>query len=77
MKQDPPTFPSINFGPDRKALRPQEVAAKLDITVRHVYDLIDEGQLRAINCTGATKANRRYARIPVEAFEAYVRAHTL
>lgn len=64
-------FDSLMFGPERRVLMVAEVAAKLRITEQHVIDLIDEGRLRAINIGGG---DRRYWRIPVEAYYDYLRS---
>lgn len=64
-------FDSLMFGPERRVLMVAEVAAKLRITEQHVIDLIDEGRLRAVNIGGN---DRRYWRIPVEAYVEYLRA---
>lgn len=67
-----PTVPA----PFRKPLRIEAVADALNCSRQHVIDLIDEGQLRAINLAIA-KSPRRAYRIPVEAFEDYLRRQTL
>ncbi len=71
-------FPSLAFPRDRTVLYAQEVAGKLRCDVRHVYDLIDEGKLRAINIAGGNNnTDRRFIRMPVEAWNAYGRENTL
>jgi excisionase family DNA binding protein len=62
-------FPSIAFPPDRRMLTVAEVAERLRVTDQHVLDLIDEGQLQAINIGGA---NRKFWRIPVEAWNDFL-----
>jgi excisionase family DNA binding protein len=64
------SFDSIMFPRDRKVLTVAEVAARLDCTDQHVIDLIDEGQLQALNIGSAVK---RHWRIPKEAYEAFLR----
>ncbi|HXG49096.1 MAG TPA: helix-turn-helix domain-containing protein [Methylomirabilota bacterium] len=64
-------FDSLMFGADRRVLLVSEVAAKLRVTEQHVLDLIEEGQLQAINIGGA---DRKYWRIPVEAWRAFTRS---
>ncbi len=67
-------FPSLDFS-GRTVLYPHEVAAKLGVSVRHVYDLIDEGRLRAINLSGANNlTDRRCIRVPIEAYRNLVNA---
>jgi len=70
-------FASLKFDPSRTVLYVFEVAAKLRITEQHVVDLIDEGKLRAVNIGGKGVSARTFYRIPVEAWEAYLRANTL
>ena len=64
------TFASLLF-PGRTVLYVGEVAAKLQVTEQHVLDLIDEGQLRAINIGGGT---RKFWRIPIEAYHDFLKA---
>jgi hypothetical protein len=63
-------FPSLSFPKDRQALYVGEVALKLRCTDQHVCDLIEEGQLQAINVGGP--GQRKCWRIPVEAYEAFL-----
>jgi excisionase family DNA binding protein len=46
-----------------------EVAMKLRVTEQHVLDLIEEGQLQAVNVGGS---DRKFWRIPVEAYDAFL-----
>jgi excisionase family DNA binding protein len=64
-------FASIAFPRDRRMLCVAEVAERLDISTQHVFDLIDEGHLQALNVGGG---ERRHWRIPVEAYAAFVAA---
>jgi excisionase family DNA binding protein len=74
---DQVTFDSLLF-PGRKVLRCQEIADALRCDVRHVYDLVDEGKIRAVNISGGDNlTDRRCLRIPVEAWETYLRENTL
>lgn len=59
--------------PGRSVLYVSEVAEKLEVTEQHVLNLIDEGKLRALNIGIGTQ--RKFWRIPVEAYEAYVAAN--
>lgn len=71
-------FPSLAFPKDRQMLYAHEIAAKLRVNVRHVYDLIEEGKLRAINISGGNNlTDRRCLRVPVEAWNAYIVENTL
>ncbi len=64
-------FPSLDF-PGRTALYVFEVAQRLGISERHVIDLIEEGKLRALNIAGQNLTDRRFYRIPAEAYRDYV-----
>jgi len=70
-------FPSLRFDPSRTVLYVHEVADKLRMTEQHVIDLIDEGKLRAINIAGANATDRKFYRIPAEAYYDYLKANTL
>jgi excisionase family DNA binding protein len=74
--QNPQKNSALDF-PGRFVLRVSEVAKVLSITERHVIDLIEEGKLRAINVAGNTTTGRKFYRIPVEAYLAYLRAQTV
>jgi excisionase family DNA binding protein len=67
------TFDGLLF-PGRRMLNVAEIAERLLISQRHVVDLIDEGKLRALNISGD---KRRHYRIPVEAYEAFIKSRTL
>ena len=62
-------FPSLAFPKDRTVLYVGEVAMKLRTTEQRVLDLIEEGQLQAVNVGGN---DRKFWRIPVEANEAFL-----
>ena len=62
-------FPSLAFPKDRTVLYVAEVAMKLRGTEQHVLDLIEEGQLQAVNVGGN---DRKFWRIPVEAYDAFL-----
>ena len=68
-----PDFPSLKFE-GRTVLYVFEVAHKLGITEQHVIDLIEEGKIRALNIAGKNSIGRRYYRIPIEAYEDYIRS---
>jgi len=57
--------------PGRTVLYVGEVAERLGITEQHVHDLIAEGQIQAVDVGGGT---RRFWRIPVEGYEAFLKA---
>jgi excisionase family DNA binding protein len=55
----------------RQSLTVQEVAERLSVTHQHIIDLIEEGQIAAINMGGGA---RRHYRIPVSAYTAFLQA---
>ena len=61
-------FASLRF-PGRTILNVEEVAKRLRVTKTHIVNLIDEGILEAVN---VGTAERKFYRIPIEAYEAYV-----
>ncbi len=66
----PLEFASLVFPPGRTMLSVPEIAQRLGVTKTHVYALIDDGTLQAINAGGT---GRNYWRVPVEAFNDFVR----
>ncbi len=62
---------ALAFPADRRVLNVREVAVRLRLTEQAVTDLIEEGALQALNVGGHA---RHYWRIPVEAYEAFLRA---
>ena len=74
--QPQPEYRSLQFGPDRTVLYVFEVARKLRVTETHVIGLIDEGKLRAINI-GCKGGGRKFYRIPVDAWNAYLKENLL
>jgi len=65
---------SHNIFPGRSTLYVHEVAKVLEITTPHVISLINEGLLDAIEVTGkGNKTSREHWRIPVSAYDAYLR----
>lgn len=63
-----------SFFPGRYVLMVAEVAKGLAVSQRHIIDLIEEGKLRAINIGGENPSGRKFYRIPVEAYQSYLRA---
>jgi excisionase family DNA binding protein len=63
-------FPSLGFPTGRTILNVPEIAACLRVTKTHVYALIEDGTIQAINAGGM---GRKYWRVPVEAFNEFVR----
>ena len=69
-------FPSLAFPPDRSALYVFEVARKLKCAERHVLNLIQCGQLRAINIATDPDGRKCY-RIPIESYDEYLKKNLL
>ena len=70
-------FPSLDF-PGRTALYPFECALRLGCAVDHIYDLITEGQIGAVDISGRNNlSDRRCLRIPVEAWKKFIRERTV
>lgn len=69
--QDEFPFASLDF-PGRTTLYLHEVAERLGVSSRHVADLIEEGQLAAINIAGESATSRKHYRIPVESYRQFV-----
>src|SRR5579862_6402471 len=72
-----PLYPSLDF-PDRDSLFPAEAARRLGCSLQHVYNLILEGHLRAIDISrpGNARARRLY-RIPIESWRKFLADHAL
>lgn len=71
-------FPSLSFPKDRRVLYPHELAALLRCSVDHIYDLIDEGKIRAVDIAGGNNVSvRRALRIPVESWSRFVQDNTV
>jgi excisionase family DNA binding protein len=66
-----PPFASLDF-PEREMLCPSEAAKCLGCSVQHIYNLILEGQLRAINISRPNRSQRCFARIPIEAWRKFL-----
>ncbi len=66
----PLEFASLVFPPGRTILSVPEIAQRLGVTRTHLYALIEDGTLQAINAGGT---GRSYWRVPVEAFNDFVR----
>ena len=56
-------FPSLAFPKDRSVLTVGEVAARWEVSDRHVVDLIEEGKLVAFDIAG----RQDYVRVPMDA----------
>ena len=62
-------FPSLAFPKDRSVLTVGEVAAKWEVSDRHVIDLIEEGKLVAFDIAG----RHDYVRVPMAALDEFAR----
>lgn len=66
------TFPSLDF-PGRETLSPRELSRCIGCSIDHIYDLILEGQLRAIDISGRNNNSaRRSLRVPVESWRKFL-----
>jgi hypothetical protein len=74
--QQPLSFASLDF-PDRRILSPLEVADRVGCTTKHIFNLILEGHLRAINISGRKSADRQTVRIPIESWRQFLNERTL
>ena len=63
-------FPSLDF-PGRVTLKPEEIAERLGVTPKHIYDLIEEGEICAVDLAGKG-ALRRYPKIPLESYRDFI-----
>ncbi len=66
--QDEFPFASLDF-PERTTLHITEVAERWGVSKEHIYSLIDEGAIVALDITGHTnKSSRQHLRIPIESY---------
>jgi excisionase family DNA binding protein len=72
-KSTPADFPSLCFPQDRTVLAVGEVARRMRVSEQHVINLIENGRLRAVNLGASSSARWPYYRIPIEAWESYVK----
>lgn len=69
-----PEFPFASLAfPGRTSLYPHEIAERIGCSLDQVYDLADEGALRAIDIASPGAA-RRELRVPIEAWVEFVLA---
>jgi hypothetical protein len=70
-------FASLDF-PGRETLNPREVAQRIGCSVDHIYDLIFEGQLHAIDISGRNNStHRRSLRVPIESWRKFLTDRTV
>ena len=68
--------PHVKF-PGRTTLYVHEIASALQITGRHVLDLISEGKIQAVNIAGKNNATaREFWRVPVSEYDRYLRENS-
>lgn len=63
-------FTSLDF-PGRVTLMVDEIAERLGVTAQHILDLVEEGELVAVDLAGKG-ASRRTVRIPVESYRTFI-----
>ena len=74
MKKPLPKPRAEAYSKGRVVLFPEEVASQLACHVDHVYDLIESGDLKAIDISGRNNlTGRRCCRVPVEAFADFMK----
>lgn len=71
--QDQLEFPSLAF-PGRKALTVAEIATVLDVCENHVLNLIEAGQLVALNVGCGSK---KHPRVPIESWHAFLKSRNM
>jgi excisionase family DNA binding protein len=73
----PLEFPGLDFFV-RPTLHPFEAAKRLGCHVDHIYNLITDGSIKAIDIRGRNnRFDRRRVRIPVEAWREFIRTRTI
>ncbi len=65
-------FASLDFLPGRRALTIAEIAQRLSVSPKHIYALIEEGKLTAINITSQAASDRKYWRITIESYREFI-----
>jgi len=63
-------FASLDF-PGRSTLMVHEIAARLGVTVRHLINEVESGELLALDCKGRG-VSRKCVRVPIESYRDYV-----
>lgn len=66
-------LPSLDF-PGRTTVLVREIAARIGVSERHLFNEIDSGALVVLDLK-ATGSSRRCARVPVECYRAYIEKH--
>ena len=78
MKKPSRKSPTSKPGAQRTSAAPavllvSEFAARLRISIRHAIDLIEEGQIRAVNVAGDNPTDRKFYRIPIEEVDRFLK----
>jgi hypothetical protein len=63
-------FPSLDF-PGRSTLLVWEIAERLGVSEKHLFNEVDEGALTVLDLKAA-QSSRRCARVPIECYRDYV-----
>lgn len=63
-------LPSLDF-PGRQTVLVTEIAERLGLSPRHLYELIDEGRLVVLDAK-TEGSSRRCARVPIECYRAFI-----
>jgi hypothetical protein len=78
LRRNPaPSFESLDF-PGRKVLFVFDIADRIGCSRRHVFELISEGHLRAVDISCRNTGTSRQAfRIPVESYRQFIRSRII
>ncbi|MES2697494.1 MAG: helix-turn-helix domain-containing protein [Verrucomicrobiota bacterium] len=63
-------FPSLDF-PERATLTPVQIASRLGLAEKHIRDLINEGEIPAVDGKGKGTKRGSY-RVPTESYRDFV-----
>ena len=72
----PLSFESLDF-PGRHVVSALEIADRVGCTTKHIFNLILEGHLRAINISGRKSPDRQTVRIPIESWRQFLHERML
>lgn len=63
-------FPSLDF-PGRTTVMLWEIAGRLGVSVNHLLELVDQGELAGVDISSSS-VSRRAMRIPVECYRDFI-----
>jgi len=63
-------LPSLDF-PGRQTVLVTEIAERIGLSPKHLYELIDEGKLVVLDAKSAG-SSRRCARVPIECYRDFI-----